>query len=128
MPVRARFTSSPVDAFIGEMGEEEADGYALNGDPLCGDQMKLWIRVEENRIADIKFKSFGCPGAIATNSMATHLARGRDLEKAMGLEPRLAQGSVRFSLGHDNTVEEIDQTLQAMAKIVPQLCTISTFS
>ena len=48
--------------------------------------------------------------------------------QAMGLEPRLAQGSIRFSLGHDNTVEEIDQTVEAMAKIVPQLCTISTLS
>ena len=47
--------------------------------------MKLWIRVEENRIADIKFKSFGCPGAIATSSMVTHLARGRDLKQAMAL-------------------------------------------
>ena len=48
--------------------------------------------------------------------------------QAMGLEPRLAQGSVRFSLGRDNTAEEIDQTVEAMAEIVPQLCTISSFS
>jgi cysteine desulfurase len=48
--------------------------------------------------------------------------------QAMGLEPRLAQGSIRFSLGHDNTVEEIDQTVEVMSKIVPQLCTISTLS
>ena len=84
------YTEAVIDHFnnprnIGEMDEEEADGYALSGDPLCGDQMKLWIRVEENRIADIKFKSFGCPGAIATSSMVTHLARGRALEEAMAL-------------------------------------------
>ena len=48
--------------------------------------------------------------------------------QAMGLEPRLAQGSIRFSLGHDNTAQQIDGTVEAMAKIVPQLCTISTFS
>jgi nitrogen fixation NifU-like protein len=47
--------------------------------------MKLWIRVEEGRIADIKFKSFGCPGAIATSSMVTQLARGSSLEEAMAL-------------------------------------------
>jgi len=48
--------------------------------------------------------------------------------QAMGLEPRLAQGSIRFSLGHDNTAEQIDETVEAMSKIVPQLCTISSFS
>ena len=84
------YTETVIDHFnnprnIGEMDEEEADGYALSGDPLCGDQMKLWIKVEENRIADIKFKSFGCPGAIATSSMVTHLACGRALEQAMAL-------------------------------------------
>ena len=84
------YTDAVIDHFsnprnIGEMAADEADGYALSGDPLCGDQMKLWIRVEEGRIADIKFKSFGCPGAIATSSMVTHLARGRTLEEAVAL-------------------------------------------
>jgi nitrogen fixation NifU-like protein len=84
------YTDAVIDHFsnprnIGEMAADQADGYALSGDPLCGDQMKLWITVEEGRIADIKFKSFGCPGAIATSSMVTHLARGRSLEKAMAL-------------------------------------------
>ena len=84
------YTDAVIDHFsnprnIGEMAADEADGYALSGDPLCGDQMKLWIRVEEGRIADIKFKSFGCPGAIATSSMVTHLARGRNLDQALAL-------------------------------------------
>ena len=70
---------------VGEMSPKEADGFALVGDPACGDQMKLWIKVEEGRIADIKFKSFGCPGAIATSSMATRLALGRTLEEAAEL-------------------------------------------
>ena len=48
--------------------------------------------------------------------------------QAMGLEPRLAQGSIRFSLGHHNTAEEIDRTVEAMAEIVPRLATISSFS
>jgi nitrogen fixation NifU-like protein len=84
------YTEAVIDHFnnprnIGEMAADESNGYALSGDPLCGDQMKLWIRVEKGRIADIKFKSFGCPGAIATSSMVTHLARGRTLERAMAL-------------------------------------------
>ncbi|MBN1636542.1 MAG: iron-sulfur cluster assembly scaffold protein [Deltaproteobacteria bacterium] len=67
---------------VGEMDADEADGYALVGDPVCGDQMKLWIKVENDIITDIKFKSFGCPGAIATSSMATELARGKSIQDA----------------------------------------------
>lgn len=67
---------------VGEMEEGEYDGYALIGDPQCGDQMKLWIRVREDRISDIRFKSYGCPGAIATSSMTTVLARDKTIEEA----------------------------------------------
>lgn len=68
---------------VGEISD--ADGYALIGDPSCGDQMKLWIKVKENRISDIKFQSFGCPGAIATSSMATTLALGKTIADAKNL-------------------------------------------
>ncbi len=68
---------------VGEM--EDADGYALIGDPACGDQMKLWIKVRDGRIVDIKFKSFGCPGAIATSSMCTVLALGKTIDEAKKL-------------------------------------------
>ncbi len=70
---------------VGEMSPKEADGFALVGDPTCGDQMKLWIKVEADAIVDIKFKSFGCPGAIATSSMATRLALGKTLVEAAEL-------------------------------------------
>jgi nitrogen fixation NifU-like protein len=82
------YTDKVIDHFskprnVGEM--ENADGYALVGDPSCGDQMKLWIKVTDGRITDIKFKSFGCPGAIATSSMATVLASGRTIAAAKQL-------------------------------------------
>ncbi len=64
---------------------DNADGYALVGDPECGDQMKLWIKVEDGKLEDIKFKSFGCPGAIATSSMTTVLAKDKTLEEAKSL-------------------------------------------
>jgi|WetSurMetagenome_2_1015567.scaffolds.fasta_scaffold218542_2 nitrogen fixation protein NifU and related proteins len=67
---------------VGELSESETDGYGLVGDPSCGDQMKLWISVKSDRIEKIVFKSFGCPGAIATSSMLTHLAKGRSIEEA----------------------------------------------
>jgi len=67
---------------VGDMAEGDYDGYALIGDPVCGDQMKLWIRVRENRISEIRFKSYGCPGAIATSSMTTVLAQDKTIEEA----------------------------------------------
>jgi nitrogen fixation NifU-like protein len=70
---------------IGEMTEGETDGFALLGDPSCGDQLKLWIKVQDNKIMDIKFKCFGCPGAIATSSMLTVLAKGKTIEQAKKL-------------------------------------------
>ncbi len=66
----------------GELSESETDGYGLVGDPSCGDQMKLWISVKLERIDKIAFKSFGCPGAIATSSMLTDLAKGKSIEDA----------------------------------------------
>lgn len=67
---------------VGELPVEETDGFGLVGDPACGDQMALWIKVEEGTIARIAFRSFGCPGAIATSSMLTALAEGRTVEEA----------------------------------------------
>lgn len=67
---------------VGELPEAETDGFGLVGDPSCGDQMKLWIVVRDGRIARIAFKSFGCPGAIATSSMLTALAENKSIEEA----------------------------------------------
>lgn len=67
---------------VGELPEEETDGFGLVGDPSCGDQMKLWLSIRDDRIARIAFKSFGCPGAIATSSMLTALAEGRSVQEA----------------------------------------------
>ena len=64
---------------VGEFSEAETDGFGLVGDPTCGDQMKLWIAVRAGRVAKIAFKSFGCPGAIATSSMLTALAEGKTI-------------------------------------------------
>ena len=81
------YNESVIDHFtnprnVGELPESEADEFGLVGDPSCGDQMKLWISIQSNRIERIAFKSFGCPGAIATSSMLTDLAKGRSIEEA----------------------------------------------
>jgi nitrogen fixation protein NifU and related proteins len=70
---------------VGELRENETDGYGLVGDPACGDQMKLWISIHSGKINRIAFKSYGCPGAIATSSMLTDLAKGRTIEEARGI-------------------------------------------
>jgi len=70
---------------VGELTEPEINGFGLVGDPSCGDQMKLWISVQAGRIAKISFKSFGCPGAIATSSMLTALAENKTIEEARSI-------------------------------------------
>jgi len=65
------------------MGElENPDGVGEVGSPVCGDVMRITIKVKDNKIADIKFKTFGCIAAIATSSMLTELAKGKTLEEA----------------------------------------------
>lgn len=70
---------------VGEI--EDADGVGVAGNPVCGDVMKITIKVdhEGETIKDIKFKTFGCGAAIATSSMVTEMVKGKDLtlEEAM---------------------------------------------
>lgn len=66
------------------MGEiKDADGVGTVGNPVCGDMMTIYIKVGNNRLEDIKFKTFGCGAAIATSSMITELAKGKTLEEAL---------------------------------------------
>jgi len=66
------------------MGEiPDADGVGTVGNPICGDMMKIFIKVKDNRLEDIKFKTFGCGAAIATSSMITELAKGKTIDEAL---------------------------------------------
>ncbi len=64
---------------------EDADGVGEVGNPVCGDVMKISIKVEGGRIADVKFQTLGCGAAIATSSITTELARGKKVEEAMAI-------------------------------------------
>jgi len=66
---------------VGEIAD--ASGIGSVGNPVCGDIMKVFIKVEDNVITDIKFKTFGCGAAIATSSMVTEIAKGKTIEEAM---------------------------------------------
>lgn len=68
---------------VGEIAD--ADGIGEVGNPVCGDIMKFFIKVDNGIIKDIKFKTFGCGAAIATSSMATELAKGKSIEEAQQL-------------------------------------------
>ena len=66
---------------VGEI--EDPDGVGTVGNPVCGDVMAIYIKVNDDKIADIKFRTFGCGAAIATTSMTTELAKGKTLDEAM---------------------------------------------
>ena len=65
----------------GEMTDADAVGQV--GNQACGDIMKMFLKIKDERIEDIKFQTFGCGAAIATSSMITELAKGKTLEEAM---------------------------------------------
>ena len=78
------------------MGEiADADGVGTVGNPVCGDLMTVYIKVKDNELEDVKFKTFGCGAAIATSSMITELAKGKTLEEAL----KITRGDVADSLG-----------------------------
>jgi len=78
------------------MGElENPDGIGRVGNPTCGDMMEIHIKVEDNKLKDIKFRTFGCGAAIATSSMVTEMAKGKTLEEAM----RITKEMVAQELG-----------------------------
>ena len=74
---------------------ENANGIGVVGNPACGDVMKLTIRVEDNIIVDVKFKTFGCGAAIATSSMVTEMVKGKSIEEAV----RISNKTVAEALG-----------------------------
>jgi len=78
---------------VGEI--PDADGVGTVGNPVCGDVMTIYIKVKDNRLVDIKFKTFGCGAAVATSSMITELAKGKTLDEAV----KITRTDVADSLG-----------------------------
>lgn len=68
---------------VGKM--EDADGVGEVGNAKCGDIMKVYIKVENGVLVDVKFNTFGCASAIATSSMATEMIKGKTIEEALEL-------------------------------------------
>ncbi len=72
---------------VGEI--EDANGIGEVGNPVCGDMMTFYIKVKDNRLSDVKFKTFGCGAAIAVSSIVSEMAIGRTLENARKITPAL---------------------------------------
>jgi nitrogen fixation NifU-like protein len=68
---------------VGDM--EDADGVGIEGNPTCGDAMKIYIKVRDGKIVDAKFKTFGCGAAIAVSSMVTEMVKGKTLDEALAI-------------------------------------------
>ncbi|MDD3035443.1 MAG: Fe-S cluster assembly scaffold protein NifU [Candidatus Saccharimonadaceae bacterium] len=67
---------------------EDANGIGQVGNPVCGDIMKIYLKIENDLITDVSFKTFGCGAAVATSSMATELVKGKSVKEALQLSNR----------------------------------------
>ncbi len=72
---------------VGEI--ENPDGVGEVGNPICGDMMTFYIKVDNNHLDDVKFKTFGCGAAIAVSSIVSEMAKGKTLEEARKITPAL---------------------------------------
>jgi nitrogen fixation NifU-like protein len=95
--VQAGYSKKVMDHFMNPRNVgviENPDGYGKVGNPVCGDLMEMYIKVENDIITDIKFKTFGCGSAIATSSMITELAIGKNVDEAL----KITRGDVADEL------------------------------
>ena len=91
------YTEQVMDHFMNprNMGEmENPDGVGTVGNAKCGDIMRIYIKVEDNVITDVKFKTFVCGAAIATSSKATELVKGKTLDEALQITNKMVMDSL----------------------------------
>ena len=89
MPV---YSEKVMDHFMNprNVGEiEDADGIGEVGNPVCGDMMTFYVKVNDDRLSDVKFKTFGCGAAIAVSSIVSEMAIGKTLDEARKITPAL---------------------------------------
>ncbi len=78
---------NPLNFLMGDENKYEHDAEGVVGNPICGDQMKMFIRVENDKIVDVKWKTYGCASAIASTSALSELAKGKTLDEALKIGP-----------------------------------------
>ena len=94
-----KYTEKVMDHFLNprNVGEiEDADAVAEVGNITCGDALKIYLKLDaEGKIAEAKFKTFGCGAAVATSSMATEMIKGKSVEEALKLTNKAVQEALR---------------------------------
>lgn len=107
---------NPLNFLMGDENKYEHDAEGVVGNPICGDQMKMFIRVENDKIVDVKWKTYGCASAIASTSALSELAKGKTLDEALKIGPEeiaeflggLPQHKFHCSvLGHEALAEAV---------------------
>ena len=102
---------------MGDESQFEYDAVGVVGNPICGDQMKMYIKVENGKIKDIRWKTYGCASAIASTSALSEIAKGKTLEEAYNITAKdiddylgkLPKHKFHCSvLGHDALKKAID--------------------
>lgn len=101
---------NPRNFLMGDETKYRHDAEGIVGNPVCGDQMKMFLQIEGNRIVDVKWKTYGCASAIASTSALSELAKGKSLDDALKIGPEeiakylggLPQHKIHCSvLGHE---------------------------
>ena len=93
---------------VGELAD--ADGVGQVGNPVCGDVMKLMIKVKDERIEDVKFQTFGCGAAIATSSMVEVAMKAADLLAEEGIAAEVVDPCTLFPLDRETLLESVRKT------------------
>jgi len=110
---------------VGEI--ENPDGVGEVGNPVCGDMMTFYIKVDDNRLSDVKFQTFGCGAAIAVSSIVSEMAKGKTLEEARKITPALVAEELQglpknkyhcSNLGAQALNKAIDDYLKKQGKVV----------
>lgn len=74
---------NPRNFLMGDESKFDYDAVGLVGNPICGDQMKMFIKVKDDRIVDVRWKTYGCASAIASTSALSEIAKGKTLDEAL---------------------------------------------
>ena len=79
---------NPRNFLFGDESKYDFDATGIVGNPICGDQMKMYIKVKDDRIVDLRWKTYGCASAIASTSALSELAKGKTLDEALNISAK----------------------------------------
>lgn len=116
---------NPRNFLMGDESKFDYDAVGLVGNPICGDQMKMFIKVSDGKIVDLRWKTYGCASAIASTSALSEIAKGKTLDEALAISAKdiddylgnLPKHKFHCSvLGHDALRDAIENYKKAIKK------------